>query len=236
MAKSGIVFLIPNVLAENTEQQVLSPQIKEAIEATDYFMVEDARSARRFIASLKTGKQIGDLHFYIVDKDTPKEKVKSYFKEIPDEVNIGIISQAGCPGIADPGALVVEQAHLLGIQVKPLVGPSSILLALMSSGFNGQSFTFHGYLPIEAAPRSKFIHQMEQEVIKSRRTQIFMETPYRNNQLLKDILATCHQETLLCIACNISSTKEFIKTMKIKNWKAAVPDLHKQPTIFLLYS
>ena len=233
--KSGILYLIPTVLAEGTESLVLPTQVIQAIQETEYFFVEDARTARRFISGLKIGKQIADLHFYIVDKDTTKEKVKIYLNEISPKANIGIISEAGCPGIADPGALVVEQAHLLGRQVKPLVGPSSILLALMASGFNGQSFTFHGYLPIEGTQRIKFLQQIEQEAVRSKRTQIFMETPYRNNQMLKDILEVCRTDSLLCIAANISSTKEFIKTMKIKNWKSAIPDLHKQPVIFLLY-
>jgi 16S rRNA (cytidine1402-2'-O)-methyltransferase len=231
----GILYLIPTVLAEDTAAATLSAQVVSAILETDHYFVEEARTARRFISSLKTGKQIADLHFYILDKDTTHSHVKSYFKDIPAAANIGIISEAGCPGIADPGALAVELSHQAGRTVKPLVGPSSILLALMASGFNGQSFTFHGYLPIDGPQRIRSLQQMEQEAVKHGRTQIFMETPYRNNQLMKDMLEMCNPATRLCIAANITAANEFIKTMKIRDWKSAIPDLHKQPAIFLIY-
>lgn len=232
---SGTVYLIPSFLAETTGPETIPLQVTNAIKQTDYYLVEEARTARRFLSALNTGKSIAELHFFVLDKDTTPDKIKAYFKEIPLLENIGIISEAGCPGIADPGALAVEHAHRSGRRVKPLVGPSSILLALMASGFNGQSFTFHGYLPIEAKQKMKSLQQLEQDALRNSRTQIFMETPYRNNQLLKDIFSACNPETKLCIAANITGEKEFIKTMRIKEWKASPPDLHKQPAIFLIY-
>jgi 16S rRNA (cytidine1402-2'-O)-methyltransferase len=166
---------------------------------------------------------------------TPYEEIASYFKEVGDH-DIGVISEAGCPGVADPGSLAVAFAHKHNIKVVPLVGPSSILLALMASGFNGQQFAFHGYLPIEKPSRSKMIKQLETEAKTKNQTQIFMETPYRNDQLLAEILNTCNDHTLLCVAANITSSSESIKTQLVKDWKKNTPSYNKIPTIFLIYS
>ena len=227
------LYLIPTFLAPDTASQVLSPQVCEVIANTDYFFVENIRTARRFISELKLGKVIDQLHFYELNKDTSEAEVISYFKQIPDSQDIGVISEAGCPGVADPGALAVKIAHQFGWRVVPLVGPSSILLALMASGMSGQSFVFHGYLPIEKSAKIQKIKQLEQNVQRGQ-SQIFMETPYRNNQLLADLLANCRNDTLLCIAANLTASDELVKTQTIQQWKASPPDLHKKPTIFIL--
>ena len=228
-----MLFLIPSILAPDTSESVLSPQIKEVIKETDYYFVENIRTTRRFISELKVGKVIDELHFFELDKDTPLAKIKQYFKAIPAGKSIGVVSEAGCPGVADPGALAVQIAHQLGMKVVPLVGPSSILLGLMASGFSGQSFVFHGYLPIDKVERSKKIKVLEHDSKKGQ-TQIFMETPFRNNQLLDDLLSSLAPNTFLCIACNVTGSDEFIHTKSIADWKKQKPDLHKKPTMFLL--
>ncbi len=226
------IFLIPTVLAPDTQDSVLSPQIMEVVNHLNTFFVEDLRTARRFISSLKLGKVIDDLTFYELSKDTPQDQTLSQLKKLKGDA--GIISEAGCPGIADPGAVAIGFAHQLGYKIRPLVGPSSILLALMASGFNGQSFTFHGYLPIEKAAKIKALKSLEQTAKTKNQTQIFMETPYRNNGLLEDILQNLNNDTLLCVAVNITARDELIKTLPVKEWKKQKPDLHKRPTIFLL--
>ena len=228
-----MLYLIPTILAPDTTEFVLSPQIKDTIKATDYYFVENIRTARRFISELKVGKVIDELYFFEVDKDTNIEQIRKYFKQIPQNQHIGVISEAGCPGVADPGAIAVKVAHQLGIKVIPLVGPSSILLALMASGFSGQSFVFHGYLPIDKIERAKKIKVLEIESRKQQ-TQIFMETPFRNDSFLEDLLNTCQSDTLLCIACNITAPDELIQTKTVNQWKTKKPDLHKKPTIFLI--
>ncbi|WP_026997468.1 SAM-dependent methyltransferase [Flectobacillus major] len=227
------LFLIPTTLAPDTANQVLAPQIKEVIGVTNHFFVENIRTARRFISELKLGKVIDELHFYELTKDTSIEQVRAYFKTVPKGEAIGVMSEAGCPGIADPGAVAVKVAHQLGIQVRPLVGPSSILLGLMASGFSGQSFVFHGYLPIEKVERHKALRALEKDAQKQQ-TQIFMETPFRNNTFLEDILQICNPTMQLCIACNVSGSDEFIQTKSIAQWQKQKPDLHKKPTMFLL--
>jgi 16S rRNA (cytidine1402-2'-O)-methyltransferase len=226
------LFLIPTILAPNTQETVLAPQIKAVVSELNVFFVEELRTARRFISSLKLNKVIDDLTFYELNKDTPHDQTLSQIKKL--KTDAGIISEAGCPGIADPGAVAVGFAHQLGHKVVPLVGPSSILMALMASGFNGQSFTFNGYLPIDKQLRIKALQGLEQISKKKNQTQIFMETPFRNNQLLEDVLQNLNPETLLCIACNVTAEDEFIKTLSIKEWRKSKPDLHKKPTIFLL--
>lgn len=226
------LFLIPTILAPDTQEAVLPPQIKEIVSELNVFFVEELRTARRFISSLKLNKVIDDITFYELNKDTPPEQTLAQLKKL--KTDAGIISEAGCPGIADPGAIAVGFAHQLGHKVVPLVGPSSILMALMASGFNGQSFTFNGYLPIDKQLRIKSLQNLEQIAKKKQQTQIFMETPFRNNQLLEDVLQNLNAETLLCIACNVTAEDEFIKTLRIKDWRKSKPDLHKKPTIFLL--
>lgn len=226
------LFLIPTILAPDTQETVLPPQIKAVVSELNVFFVEELRTARRFISSLKLNKVIDDITFYELNKDTPQDETLAQLKKL--KTDAGIISEAGCPGIADPGAVAVGFAHQLGHKVVPLVGPSSILMALMASGFNGQSFTFNGYLPIDKLARIKSLKDLEQIAKKKQQTQIFMETPFRNNQLLEDVLQNLNPETLLCVACNVTAEDEFIKTLRVKDWRKSKPDLHKKPTIFLL--
>jgi len=233
MSKPSInLYLIPTVLAEGTKDQVLSPQIKDVIANVDIFFVENIRTARRFISSLKLGKVIDTITFIELHKDTPRSETMAQVKSLTQHA--GILSEAGCPGVADPGAVAVDFAHQIGIRVIPLVGPSSILLALMASGMSGQSFTFHGYLPIDKMERRQAIQQLERDVKQKDQTQIFMETPFRNTSFLESILEAAQPETLLCIAANITAEDEFIQTHPIKYWKKNFPDIHKQPAIFLI--
>ncbi|TLV01197.1 SAM-dependent methyltransferase [Dyadobacter luticola] len=233
MNEPGIaIYMIPTILAEDTQERVIGPQIREAISRLDVFFVENVRTARRFISSLKLGKVIDNLTFIELTKDTPESITWEALKNLRQDA--GIISEAGCPGVADPGAAAVQIAHQLGLKVVPLVGPSSILLALMASGTSGQSFAFHGYLPIDKALRKKAIQTLERDARQKQQTQIFMETPFRNNQLLEAVLETCMPDTLVCIACNVTAADEMIKTRTVKSWKANLPDLHKKPTIFII--
>ncbi len=231
----GSLFLIPTVLAPGTTEKVLSPQIRETITQLDYFFAENIRTARRFISELKTGKAIESLTFYELSKETPEAETAEQIKQILTGKDMGILSEAGCPGVADPGAVAVKLAHKMSIRVVPLVGPSSILLALMGSGFSGQSFVFHGYLPIDRTDRTRTIKYLEKEAQQRNQTQIFMETPYRNNQLLDDILKTCQPQTPLCIASQLTAPDELIQTKLVQEWRKLPPDLHRKPTVFLLY-
>jgi len=232
----GKLFLIPNVLAENTAQSIISPQIREVISHTKVYLVENLRTARRYISSLKLGVNIEELHMEILDKNTAPETINRLMQPLLNGADIGIISEAGCPGIADPGALAVAHAHLKGIQVVPLSGPSSMFMALMASGFSGQSFAFHGYLPIDKKEKTAALRKLENESAKEHRAQIFMETPFRNNQLLEDILSTLAPQTKLCIAKNLTASDEMVLTKTIAEWQKLPIDLHKIPTVFILQS
>lgn len=228
------LFLIPTLLSPGTSDSVLPCNIREVIRDIDYYFAEDIRSARRFLSELKAGLEIEKLIFCKVDKETGEGEIRSYFKEVPSGKNVGMLSEAGCPCVADPGSVAVSIAHREGWEVLPLVGPSSILMALMASGFNGQSFAFHGYLPIDKEMRVRAIKSLEKESSDKKQTQIFMETPYRNNNLLEDLLKVCHTTTRICIAAELTSQHQTIKTKTISDWKKEVPDLHKKPVIFVL--
>ena len=229
------LYLIPTLLADDTAALVLPPFIRDVIEKTDTYFVENVRSARRFIGGLKTSRIIDETTFFDLDKDTPPADTRRQIQEVMErKKNAGVLSEAGCPGVADPGAVVVGMAHALGWRVEPLVGPSSILLALMASGMSGQSFVFHGYLPIARPDRTWAIQHLEKEAQQRLQTQIFMETPYRNDALFADVLASCQANTRLCIACNVTAPDAFIRTLTIREWKLAIPDLRKKPTVFLL--
>ena len=206
------IFLIPCPIAENTSTEVLPPQILTALQQTTHFLVENVRTARRFISELKLGIQIESLTFEVLDKDTQSKTVTDFYKKHSSVEYIGVISEAGCPGVADPGALAVSIAQQQNIEVIPLVGPSSILLGLMGSGFSGQSFAFIGYLPIDKVERAKRIKELEVLSAQQKQTQLFMETPFRNNHLFEDVLRNCHGSTQLCIASNINGADEYIKT------------------------
>ncbi len=233
--KKGKLYLIPTPLAENTLDKMVTAEMTEVIKSLDYFLVENVRTARRFISSLKLNIDIEGLRFEVLDKNTNLESAEKICAPLLEGKNVGIMSEAGCPGIADPGNLAVKFAHKHGLSVFPLVGPSSIFMALMASGFNGQSFAFHGYLPIEQRPRKEKIQQLEKEAYKSDQTQIFMETPYRNQQLLKDLLTSCKPFTQLCIARDISGDHQYINTKTVKEWKKINVALHKIPTVFLIH-
>ncbi|MDB4447954.1 SAM-dependent methyltransferase [Roseivirga sp.] len=232
---SGKVYIIPNVISENTQEEVIPAQVKNAILACDFFLVESIRTARRYISSLKLGLVIDDLRFETLDKNTSIEDCIDLIQPILEGENAGIISESGCPGIADPGARLVHMAHQFNIKCIPIVGPSSILMALMASGFNGQSFAFHGYLPIDKKDRQLRIKGLEKESKEKDQTQIFMDTPYRNEQLLVDILKVARKDTFLCIARDITGEKELVITKSIGKWKVGDIALNKVPTIFLLY-
>ena len=230
------LYLIPCTLGETDLNNVL-PQANAAVVASlKYFIVENIRTARRFLKKVDRNINIDELEFFELNGHTPAEVISSFLKPMAEGHSMGVISEAGCPAIADPGADVVGIAQSKGYTVKPLVGPSSILLSLMGSGFNGQSFAFLGYLPIDAAERNKMFKKMEQRIYSEHQTQIFIETPYRNMKLVEDILKNCQNSTKLCIACDITLETEYIKTQTVAQWrKVQIPDLGKRPTIFLLY-
>ena len=222
------------LLADDTHKKVLTPYAIDVIKEVKVFFVENIKTTRRFLSSLKLGIVIDDVEFIEINQDSKFDEIFAIIYSL--KVNAGIISEAGCSGIADPGALIVEVAHQLQWNVEPLVGPNSILLALMASGFNGQSFAFHGYLPIKELEREKKIKFLEREAASKKQTQIFMETPYRNNQILASLLKNLSPSTRLCIASDITSEQEYIKTKSIQSWRSgALPDINKKPTIFLIY-
>ncbi|WKN44550.1 SAM-dependent methyltransferase [Tunicatimonas pelagia] len=235
-SSKGIIYLIPTVIAADTQAQVLAPQIREIANRLTYFLVENVRTARRFLSSLSIQTPISELQFELLSKKTAATDLPGLMKPALSGQDIGIMSEAGCPGVADPGARAVAYAHQQNLRVVPLVGPSSILLALMASGFSGQSFTFQGYLPIDKTQRIQAIKRLEKQSQHHRQTQIFMETPYRNNQLLADVVKHCQPKTLICVAKNINGSDEYIKTQPVHTWQKNLPDLHKVPTVFLLYS
>lgn len=232
--QNGTLFLIPVPLAEGAAHKTFTPYLVDTINQIDTYIVENSKTARRFLkeAGLKTPQSDLIVHDYGKHNRT---HLAPFFKELKEGKDVGLMSEAGCPGIADPGAEIVAEAHKLGIKVVPLVGPSSILLALMASGFNGQSFTFWGYLPIDKEQRSKRIKDLEVSATRYKQTQLFIETPFRNNQMLEDILKSCKPNTQLCIASNITAEDEFIKTQSIQQWRKEEVDLHKKPAIFLLF-
>ncbi len=231
----GTLFLIPVPLADEAAAKSFTPYLVDTINSINEYIVENEKTARRFLkeAGLKTPQSELLIHDY--GKHTRETGTAEFFKGLQAGNNVGLMSEAGCPGIADPGAEIVEKAHRMGIKVVPLVGPSSILLALMASGFNGQSFTFHGYLPIDKIERSKKIKELEGLAERNKQTQLFIETPFRNNPMLEEILKTANPKTRLCIATELTGPNEFVQTKTIADWQKKVPELHKRPTIFLLF-
>jgi len=232
------VYLIPALLQEEG-MQTIPPSLLETIQTCQVFFVENERTTRRYFKQLfkyyaPDSSFIIDNYEWISMKDENAKKL--FQRKLQEKKNIGIVSEAGCPGVADPGQELVAVAQQSGVAIKPLVGPSSVLLALMASGMNGQQFQFHGYLPIDSIQRAKKIKELETESATKNCTQIFIETPYRNNQMLQSLLGTCKAATLLCIAADITGRKEWIKTKTIADWKSITPDLHKRPVIFLLYA
>ena len=229
------LYLLPVTLGDTSIEKVIPAYNREIISSIRHFIVEDVRSARRFLKKVDKDIEIEELSFYPLNKHTSPEEVADYLQPLLQGHAMGVISEAGCPAIADPGADVVAIAQRKNLKVIPLVGPSSIILSVMGSGFNGQSFAFHGYLPIEQAERTKRIKELEQRVYAECQTQLFIETPYRNQRMLEDILKICKPLTKLCIAANITCEGEFIKTKSIAEWRKHLPDLSKKPCIFLIY-
>lgn len=229
---SATVYLIPTVLAEGATH-CLPPYLLDAVKGCQEFFVENERTARRYLKMLWKEMVIDDYAWHNI-KEINAGVSTQFTKALQQEKNIGIISEAGCPGVADPGQELVRLAQQHGAVVKPLVGPNAILLALMASGLNGQQFQFVGYLPIEMGERVKAIKNLESESKAKGSTQIFIETPYRNNQLLEAVLKTCHPQTLVCIAVDLTAATESIQTKTVQQWKGTLPQLHKRPAIFLL--
>ncbi|QOI96858.1 MAG: SAM-dependent methyltransferase [Flammeovirgaceae bacterium] len=233
MTKPGTLFLIPNVIAEGTADEVILPGVKQVIKGIQYFLAEDIRTARRFVSSLKVFDSVEALQFSVLNKDTDAAELNNLLKPLINGNDMGIITESGCPGVADPGALAVAFAQQKNIRVVPLVGPSSLLLALMGSGLNGQQFSFHGYLPVQRADREKAIADYEKDSRKKGVTQIFIETPYRNNQVFESFLHTLAGDTLLCVAVDITGPAESIKTRKVSEWKKHKTEWPKLPAVFL---
>ena len=231
----GKLYLIPNLLGESCINHVLPTHNNEIINNIKHFIVEDIRTTRRFLKKVNKDIDIDKLTFFELNQHTNPQNISSYIAPLLKGNDMAIISEAGCPAVADPGALVVELAQQKNIRVIPLVGPSSILLALMASGFNGQSFSFEGYLPIDNDKRTKRLKTLESRIYSENQTQIFIETPYRNNKIVQDFISNCKPSTKLCIASEITTENEFIKTKTLSAWKNSLPDLNKKPTIFLLY-
>jgi 16S rRNA (cytidine1402-2'-O)-methyltransferase len=232
----GIVYLIPSPLHDGGLKAIPSA-ILAAVKDCQVFFVENERSARRYLKSLWKEISIDAYEWYVMDKASNHRELSSTFgKKLNEGKNIGILSEAGCPGIADPGQILVSRAQELNADIRPLIGPNSILLALMASGMNGQHFQFLGYLPIDPQLRAKKIKELEEESQKKNCTQVFIETPYRNNQLIESLLKNCRPSTRLCIAVDLTSDKESIKTKLISAWKESIPNIHKLPSIFLIYA
>lgn len=229
------LYLLPVTLGDTPVERVLPAYNKEIILGIKHFIVEDVRSARRFLKKVDSSIDIDELTFFPLNKHTSSEDLSGYLKPLQEGHSMGVISEAGCPAVADPGADVVAIAQRKNLKVIPLVGPSSIILSVMGSGFNGQSFAFHGYLPIEAADRIKRLKELEGRIYSENQTQLFIETPYRNNKMMEDILKACRPQTKLCIAANITCEGEYIHTKTIREWKGHLPDLTKVPCIFLIY-
>ncbi|SDX52387.1 16S rRNA (cytidine1402-2'-O)-methyltransferase [Lutibacter oricola] len=231
----GVLYLIPTTLGDNEPLEVLPYSVKKVIEELTYFIVENEKTARKFIKRITPKKSQPSLQLFKLDKYADEMEVRTYLDECSKGVSIGLLSEAGVPAIADPGAEIVKMAHEKGIRVVPLVGPSSIILAMMASGFNGQNFSFNGYLPIETSERKKAIKQLERLSKEKNQSQIFIETPYRNEKMLADLKSTLTPGAKLCVACDITLPTEYIRTLEIKDWKHTKVDLHKRPVIFIIH-
>lgn len=233
--KLGTLYFIPVTMGADNIHQVLPQDVISLTQNIDEFIVENEKTARHFLSTIKHKKPIREIAFKTLNKRTEDKSLRALLSSLMKGQNVGLMSEAGCPGIADPGAKLAALAHQKGIRVAPLVGPSAILMSLMASGLNGQCFTFLGYLPIEKVDRIKQLKRIEQNSKKDHATQIFIETPYRNQQMLDNILQHCSPQTKLCVACNISLVDELIVTKSVQEWKrSTLPDLHKRPTVFLL--
>ena len=231
----GKLYLIPTTLGETEPLEVMPLSIKKVVEQIDYYIVENEKSARKFIKKISPKKSQPSLNLMLLDKYAEDIETARYLDICREGVNVGLLSEAGVPAVADPGASIVKMAHQNNIQVVPLVGPSSILMAMMSSGMNGQNFAFNGYLPIDKSDKKKAIKELERLSKDKNQSQIFIETPYRNEKMFSDLKSTLTPTTFLCIAVDITLPSEFIKSMMIKDWKHQQPNLHKKPAIFIIH-
>lgn len=231
----GTLYLLPVPLGDNDPKEVLPESVARLITILDDYVVENSKTARKFIKAIVPEKKQADLRLYELNKHTQEKDIRSFMQPLLEGKNLGLMSDAGCPGVADPGAVIVELAHQKGIKVVPLVGPSSILLSLMGSGMNGQSFTFNGYLPIDKSEKKSTLKQLEKWSFERNQSQLFIETPYRNNQLLQEMIQVLQPTTQLCIACDLTLPTAFLQTKPISYWKKNTPDLHKRPCIFVLH-
>lgn len=233
--KKGKLYLIPVPLGESVLIESSMPTFnRQVINTIDEYVVENPKTARRHLKQMGIERSLQELTLHTLNEHTPDENISHYLDAINEGKNIGLMSEAGCPALADPGADLVRLAHKKNIEVIPLVGPTSILLALMTSGLNGQNFCFNGYLPKEQKERINKIKELERLVIKNNQSQLFIETPYRNDHLINDLLNTCSGETSLCIACDITQPEQFIKTLTVNEWKKQKPNINKRPAIFVL--
>lgn len=231
----GKLYLIPTTLGDTEPLEVMPISVKKVIEHLDFFIVENEKSARRFIKKITPAKAQPSLQLMLLDKYSDELETRNYLDACEEGNSVGLLSEAGVPAVADPGATIVKLAHQKGIQVVPLVGPSSILMAMMASGMNGQSFTFNGYLPIDKSDRKKAIKDLEKLSRDKNQSQIFIETPYRNEKMLDDLRSVLSPETRVCVACDITLPTEFIKTLTVREWKNVKTDLHKRPAIFIVH-
>ncbi|WP_347375106.1 SAM-dependent methyltransferase [Aequorivita sp. Q41] len=232
--KKGNLYLIPCTLGDTNPMAVLPQNVKNAVETIDHYIVEHEKNARRFIKSIVPEKQQSILQIQEINKFTNPEEIAPMLNPCLEGFDVGVLSDAGCPGIADPGARAVHYAHEKGIKVVPLVGPSSILLAMMASGFNGQNFAFNGYLPIDKGQRKAELKRLEKISKDIDQSQLFIETPYRNNQMLQSLTENLSANTRICVACDITLPSEYIKTASVELWKKIKVDLHKRPTLFII--
>jgi len=231
----GYLYLIPVPIDQNDRESILLEKHRKIVEHLDYFVVENEKTARFHLGALNLRKPINQLHFEVIDQTKTQEDITHFLKPLLEGFDVGLLSESGCPAVADPGSKMIALAHQKNIKVIPMTGPSSIILALMASGLNGQQFKFHGYLPSEKEDRIKKIISIENESSKYHETQIFIETPYRNQHMFNDLIDKLHEKTKLCIAIDITSENEFILTKTIKDWKkATTPDLKNKPCVFLL--
>jgi 16S rRNA (cytidine1402-2'-O)-methyltransferase len=233
--EKGVLYLIPSPLGQNAPMEVLPLTVRKVIEELTHFIVENEKDARAFIKRISPKKNQSTLKLFPLNKFTLPEEILTYLDPIEEGITMGIISDAGCPGVADPGADIVKMAHRKKITIHPLVGPSSILLALMGSGLNGQNFAFNGYLPIDKAKRQKEIKKLEKKSFDFNQSQLFIETPYRNDQMLQDLLKSLDRNTEVCIACDLTLPTQFIKTLSVKEWKKLNFSFHKRPAIFIIH-
>lgn len=236
MAILGTLYLIPVMLGDNIPAtDVLPASVMRAVNLIDDYIVENSKVARKFIKAIDASKIQASLNLYELNKHTDSKDLNNFIQPLLQGKNMGLMSDAGCPGVADPGAVIVALAHQKGIKVTPLVGPSSILLSLMGSGMNGQSFTFNGYLPIDKSEKRSMLKNLEKWSFERNQSQIFIETPYRNNQLIEEMVQVLHPNTLLCVACDLTLPTEIMLTKPISFWKKHKIDLHKRPCIFIIH-